>query len=77
MQQTIKTLRKASEQKDFIFHKENKPLAYNYYISHASNYFVRIIPRLIHHAGYEFGSGLSVNIVPPENASEYLRTLWG
>lgn len=47
--------------------------AYNYYISHERDWFIRIIPRLIHRAGFELGSGLSVNIIDPADAAEILR----
>lgn len=48
------------------------PFAYNFYIHHAKNWFVRIIPRLIHRAGFELGTGLSVNIVDPTVAAREL-----
>lgn len=47
--------------------------AYNYYVSHDKDWFIRIIPRLIHRAGFELGSGLSVNIIDPADAAEILR----
>lgn len=47
--------------------------AYNYYIHHGKNWYIRIIPRLVHRAGFELGTGLSVNIVAPEDAAEALR----
>ncbi|MFI5205790.1 MAG: hypothetical protein ACHQVK_02525 [Candidatus Paceibacterales bacterium] len=47
--------------------------AYNYYIHHGQNWYIRIIPRLIHRAGFELGTGLSVNIVDPRDAAEVLR----
>jgi UDPglucose--hexose-1-phosphate uridylyltransferase len=45
------------------------PLAYNYYISHTDNWFIRIIPRFIHRSGFELGTGLNVNIVDPTQAA--------
>lgn len=48
------------------------PLAYNYYISHTNNWFIRIIPRFIHRAGFELGTGLNVNIVDPTQAAAEL-----
>lgn len=43
---------------------------YNYYIYHGGNWYLRIIPRLIHRAGFELGTGISVNIVDPAVAAE-------
>lgn len=51
------------------------PLAYNYYISHTDNWFVRIIPRFIHRAGFELGTGLNVNIVDPTEAAKELAAV--
>jgi UDPglucose--hexose-1-phosphate uridylyltransferase len=48
--------------------------AYNYYIYHGENWFIRIIPRLIHRAGFELGTGLSVNIIDPKDAAENLAS---
>ncbi len=53
----------------------NAPFAYNFYIHHAKNWFIRIIPRLIHRAGFELGTGLSVNIVDPTVAAKELREI--
>lgn len=50
-----------------------KTFAYNFYIHHAKDWFIRIIPRLIHRAGFELGTGLSVNIVDPSKAAEELK----
>ncbi|OGG15876.1 hypothetical protein A3D78_02470 [Candidatus Gottesmanbacteria bacterium RIFCSPHIGHO2_02_FULL_39_14] len=49
--------------------------AYNFYISHAKNWFIRIIPRLVHRAGFELGTGLSVNTVDPSIASQELKSI--
>jgi UDPglucose--hexose-1-phosphate uridylyltransferase len=76
LQKCIKILRKASESPNFPFHKENKPFGYNYYISHTKHFFVRIIPRFIHRAGFELGTGLSVNTIPPAEAADYIKSLW-
>lgn len=53
----------------------NKQFAYNFYIHHAENWFIRIIPRLIHRAGFELGTGLSVNIVDPTVAAQELSRI--
>lgn len=49
---------------------------YNYYLYHGTDWYLRIIPRLIHRAGFELGTGLSVNIVDPAIAAgEYRKGL--
>ena len=50
------------------------PFAYNFYIYHGESWFVRIIPRLIHRAGFELGTGLNVNMVDPKDAAENLAS---
>ena len=35
-----------------------------------ADWYLRIIPRLVHRAGFELGTGLSVNIVDPVKAAE-------
>ena len=47
--------------------------AYNFYIHHGQDWYIRIVPRLIHRAGFELGTGLSVNIIDPADAAEVLR----
>ena len=47
--------------------------AYNFYIHFGVDWYIRIIPRLIHRAGFELGTGLSVNIMDPMDAAEILR----
>ncbi len=46
---------------------------YNFYIYHGDNWFIRITPRFIHRAGFELGTGLSVNIADPTEAAKVLR----
>lgn len=46
---------------------------YNYYIYHGEKWYIRITPRFIHRAGFELGTGLSVNIVDPVDAARILR----
>lgn len=46
---------------------------YNYYIYHKENWYLRIIPRFIHRAGFELGTGLYVNIVDPLEAALELK----
>lgn len=47
-------------------------LNYNYYIHHDRNWYLRFVPRLIHRAGFELGTGLSVNVVDPAQAAKEL-----
>ncbi|MBI2327981.1 hypothetical protein HYU92_06715 [Candidatus Curtissbacteria bacterium] len=47
--------------------------AYNFYIYHGQDWYIRIIPRLIHRAGFELGTGLSVNIIDPADAAVILK----
>lgn len=55
---------------------ETGDVPYNYYIYHGPDWYLRIIPRLIHRAGFELGTGLSVNIVDPTAAAiEYQEGL--
>jgi len=46
---------------------------YNFYIYHAANWFIRVIPRFVHRAGFELGTGLNVNIADPIEAAKILR----
>lgn len=76
LQKILQSQKKLYENPEFHFHKENKPFAYNYYISHGTNYYIRVVPRFIHRAGFELGTGLSVNTVPPSDAAEQIKNLW-
>lgn len=68
------SMQKLNKKYEMVHGKENtEPFAYNYYIHHAKNWFIRIIPRLIHRAGFELGTGLSVNMVDPTVAAEELK----
>lgn len=53
----------------------NIPFGYNFYVYHHENWFIRIIPRFIHRAGFELGTGLNVNIVDPAIAAERLKAI--
>jgi UDPglucose--hexose-1-phosphate uridylyltransferase len=52
---------------------ETGDVPYNYYIYHGPDWYLRVIPRLVHRAGFELGTGLSVNIVDPTVAAEEYR----
>lgn len=45
---------------------------YNYYIFHGDAWYLRIIPRFMHRAGFELGTGLSVNTIDPKDAARQL-----
>jgi UDPglucose--hexose-1-phosphate uridylyltransferase len=55
--------------------RQNESFMYNYYISHGQNWFIRIIPRFIHRAGFELGTGLNVNIIDPTEAARELSNV--
>lgn len=52
--------------------EQRDPFVYNYYVSHGEHWFIRVIPRFIHRAGFELGTGLSVNTVSPKVAASEL-----
>ncbi|QQG44224.1 MAG: DUF4931 domain-containing protein [Candidatus Roizmanbacteria bacterium] len=59
-------------------HKEDSkwniiPFGYNFYIYPKENWYLRVIPRFIHRAGFELGTGLSVNVIDPIDAASALR----
>ncbi len=56
---------------------KDKPFGYNFYISHAADWFIRIIPRFVDRAGFELGTGISVNVVDPAEAAEILKKIIG
>jgi UDPglucose--hexose-1-phosphate uridylyltransferase len=47
--------------------------SYNFYIHPKESWYIRIIPRFVHRAGFELGTGLSVNVVDPSEAARQLR----
>lgn len=53
--------------------KTRHEFGYNYYIYPKESWYLRIIPRFVHRAGFELGTGLSVNVVDPSDAAEELR----
>lgn len=46
---------------------------YNYYIYPGENWYLRVIPRLVDRAGFELGTGLSVNVKDPTEVAQELR----
>lgn len=75
MQKTIQKLSKLYNKPHTKKIHDFAPFAYNYYIHHGKNWFIRIIPRLVHRAGFELGTGLSVNIVDPTVAARELKEI--
>mgnify|MGYP001568534715 CR=1 FL=1 len=53
--------------------RDKNSFEYNYYIYHGVNWYIRITPRFIHRAGFELGTGLSVNVVEPKEAAQVLK----
>lgn len=73
-QRTLKRLRVLYDTPSVKAMRKDWPFAYNFYIHHEKDWFLRIIPRLVHRAGFELGTGLNVNIVDPVKASEELKS---
>jgi len=69
MRQTLRQLKKIFDGHQLT----NMNFAYNYYIYPGHKWYLRIIPRFVHRAGFELGTGLNVNIVDPAEASLELR----
>lgn len=65
LKQTISRLRRIYEASAF----SAMEFGYNYYIYPHSNWYLRIIPRFVHRAGFELGTGLNVNIIDPTQAA--------
>lgn len=54
--------------------QKNLPkMSYNFYIYPGECWYLRIMPRIIHRAGFEMGTGLRVNIADPKEVAETLR----
>lgn len=77
LKKTLQRLKKKHEEFNTKTMSETKEFAYNFYIHHGRNWFIRIIPRLIHRAGFELGTGLSVNVVDPTLAAVELASIDG
>ncbi len=69
MQEILKRLEHIYKKNQFI----HIPFGYNFYIYPKENWFIRVIPRFVHRAGFELGTGLSVNIIDPIDAALELR----
>lgn len=51
---------------------KEEDFTYNYYIYHGKDWYFRIIPRFVHRAGFELGTGLQVNVKDPLEAAREL-----
>lgn len=55
-------------------YKTAEGFSYNFYIHPRDDWYIRIIPRFVHRAGFELGTGLSVNVTDPADAARALRS---
>ena len=53
--------------------KTGRGFSYNFYIYPKKKWYIRIIPRFVYRAGFELGTGLSVNVTDPKDAAVELR----
>lgn len=53
--------------------KTGREFSYNFYIYPKKNWYIRIIPRFVYRAGFELGTGLSVNPYDPADVAADLR----
>jgi len=65
LQRTLRQLKKIYDKNQL----SDRGFNFNYYIYPKENWYLRIIPRFIHRAGFELGTGLSVNVVDPRDAA--------
>lgn len=69
----LRSMSTVLKSKELSFKQANEPFVFNYYIFHGKNWFIRIIPRSIHRAGFELGTGLNVNVIDPMEAATRLK----
>jgi UDPglucose--hexose-1-phosphate uridylyltransferase len=69
LQRTLKNIKRMYDHHQLT----HIPFGYNYYIYPGHTWYMRIIPRFVHRAGFELGTGLNVNIVDPTEAALELR----
>lgn len=75
LQTAIRRIKSVYDDPSCALHQVDTPFGYNFYIYHGVNWYIRIIPRFIHRAGFELGTGLNVNVVDPTAAAEKLKTI--
>lgn len=69
VQTMIRRIKKIYEKSTF----NRRLFGYNYYIYPKENWYLRIIPRFVHRAGFELGTGLQVNVIDPIDAATELK----
>lgn len=77
LQKALQRVRSVFDDPTSVIHHAEMPFGYNFYIYHGVNWYIRIIPRFIHRAGFELGTGLNVNVVDPAEAGERLKAVIG
>ncbi len=75
MQDTVKRIRMVYKNPNSPVHSD-APFAFNYYFYQGSDWYIRIIPRHMHRAGFELGTGLAVNPMDPLDAAQMLQRAW-
>lgn len=75
LQTALKRIRAVYDEPGSAIHTPDMPFGYNFYIYHGVNWYMRIIPRFIHRAGFELGTGLNVNVMDPSAAAEKLKNI--
>lgn len=75
LQKALQRIRAVYDDPTTATHHGEMPFGYNFYVFHGVNWYIRIIPRFIHRAGFELGTGLNVNVVDPSTASEKLKSI--
>lgn len=75
LQSALRRIRAAQKKGNLHSVHEQDVFVYNFYIYHGDNWFIRITPRFIHRAGFELGTGLSVNIADPTDVAKILREI--
>lgn len=73
MQSVLKRLREKFLRKETPNVAKEEEFTYNYYISPGRDWYIRIIPRFVHRAGFELGTGLTVNIKDPAEVAKELK----
>ncbi len=73
LQKGLQRVKAVFDDSTSVIHHAEMPFGYNFYIYHGVNWYIRIIPRFIHRAGFELGTGLNVNVVDPAEAAERLK----
>ncbi len=71
LQKALQRLNKAVPNVPYNFYFHSAPLN-NLHLPHY-HWHIEVVPRLTHTAGFEWGTGLYINPMPPERAAEFLR----